>query len=544
MANYTSKILGNAVSSINAQQSVIANISNNIANVNTQGYTRRTVNLETRSGAAGAGLNLGNGVDVAGIVRNADKFIESLLRSVTGEKAGSQVEVDMLSRAEKLFSLTGDSQTIGNTLTTFFNSINDLAANPSSLELRASVMERAQDLVTSVRSTYQALADLQTEADSRIGDEIESINTITEQVAALNLRVSANEATGNVAADERDKRDFLLKQLAEKISFSVVETSDGSVNITLPSGFPLVSGSTSRAISTTVAPSFAGGPLPPSLDGGISSYVVYDYGPAAGPAAHIDLTQLLAQGDGTVGALLRLRGFNDSANTSAFQGDGVFVELASRVESIARNLLTNFNNTYLAPDAANGNASQAADLSGTAPAIYGFFTFDNYPTGYVNANGLPDDLVAFGEDNYASQLALTFTDPSRLAAARDDNYGAAGGNPPYTFNPGDNQNLRALSALQSSSQAFSIGSFSLTGTFDDVYTNTVTRVANLSARSSTDLNVAESSLVTAQAKRDEVSSVSLDEEFTNLIRYQKAYEASAKLIRTATDLLDEILRMI
>ena len=552
MTNFGAKILNNATTALSAQQAVIATIGNNIANANTAGYARRVVDLQTRvSNAAPGTLNVGNGVEIGGLIRVADNFVETLLRDATSAKGRSDIELEMLKRIEGLFTVSGQQNTIGSTFTSFFNALNDLTADPASIELRANVMQRAEDLVTTIRNTYNELANLQTEADNRLTSEILNVNNITSRIAELNGLISQRETSGVAAADERDQRDVLMKQLAEKISYEVVETGEGSVTITLPSGFPLVNGTNYREISLTNQPSFAPGLMPVSLEGGILRHIVYDYDPS-GTNAHLDLTQQLKEGDGSIAGLLRLRGYNDPANGAlplseqAFNADGIIVEMASRVESITRTLLTQFNQVYRGPDengGAAGHQPSSGNLNGTSPSVFGLFDF-NYTLGLKDNDGdgvaEATDLAALTTGNYSSIFQLAFTDPRLLAAARDSD-AAAGAT---SFQPGDGRNIEALVAMQTSTYTFTTGSFTTTTTFDGVYNQAVTHVGNAKSSASLDNSVTSANLVTMQSRRDSVSGVSLDEEFTSLIKFQKAYQASARMIRTATELLDEIIGLL
>ena len=306
MVNFSAKILNNAVAGMRAQQAVIANTGNNIANVSTPGYARRTVELQTRaSGSASAFIDVGNGVEVGAIRRLSDAFIEKALRETGSDKFSYSVQKEFLSRLEPLFSLTGERATIGSTLTAFFTSVEDLAANPASLELRANLIARGEDLTNSISQTFKQVAALQQEADSRIATDIGVVNSITSQIASLNSSIKQYEAAGNATDnDNRDHRDTLLQQLAEKISFNSVEQSDGAVSIFLANGFTLVNGQTSRALEVTSTPSFVAGTQPPSLSGGILSSIVYDYDAGAG-SSHFDLTQVIKSGGGSVGGLLQ-----------------------------------------------------------------------------------------------------------------------------------------------------------------------------------------------------------------------------------------------
>ena len=542
---FGSKILNNSVGSLLAQQAVIATTSNNIANANTPGYARRTLELETRTGSVSGGqISIGNGVEIGRIVRSVDVFVDKLLREAGGEKAGFDVENDILNRVQNLFSLNESAPTIGSTLTEFYNAVNDLAANPASLELRSNMIERGKDLVNTIKTTYTTIGSLQTQADSQIKTEIDSVNTLATQIADLNGQVRTRESTGNVAADERDQRDVLLQKLAEKVQYTLLEDPDGTTNIFIGKGFALVSGSTARQLDYTQTPSFAAGSTPPSLSGGALGYIVYDYDSSAG-SSHIDLTQSMQAGSGTIGSLLRLRGYNDPSNTSAFQSDGSLVDVASRIEAIARTLLTSVNRTYLgASDEDPGTAgfqASSGDLYGASPSPFGLFSFAGASD--PNSDGLPTgaDLTTIGYDNYASLLTFNVTDPKSIAAAYDSDPTAGA----TTFPPGDGQNLLALSTiLQSTNLSFAQGSFSFTGSFDQAYNEAVSHVGVLKSTAASNQKVADANYVAAQSKHDSVSGVSLDEEFSGLIKFQKAFQASARMIKVADDLLDQIVRLI
>jgi flagellar hook-associated protein 1 FlgK len=555
-SNYTSKILNNAVRSLSVQQAVIAATGNNIANVNTDGYTRRSVQLETALSANTGQLNIGSGVSVAGLIRRADEYLNASVRTALGDSENYSVQQDIMDRVEALFDLTGQHNTINSALSGFFQAAEDLATDPASLELRANFIERGNDLASAISTTMNSLISLQTEAQERIDSDIGVINSLTEQIATLNGKVTQGEATGEIAADARDQRDRLLEQLAEKVSFDVVEQDDGSINVFLGNGFPLVSGTTSRSLSTTTAPSFGSGNSFPGMGGINLSYIVYDYSGGAG-TADFDLTSVIASGSGSLSGLLSMRGVPPTSLSGSEEwyevSSGTIPAIAQRVEALTHELLTTFNQAYVGYDTsvANngdedtgtaGHQASSGDLNDTSPGVFGLFTFSGASD--VNSDGLADsgDITDSSmPNNLSSVLQFGISDPSSVAAARDVDAteGAT------SFQDGDGRIIEQIAALGRSTHSFSLGSYSLTGaTFDQQYNDTVTYVGNQRARIDVNANVAESSLLTAQDKRDQLSKVSLDEEFTNLIKFQKAFEASARMVRTASELLDTLVSII
>ncbi len=561
MANFGAKILSTAISGVRAQQAAIATAGNNIANVNTSGYCRRSVVLQTSytSGSSG-GLNVGNGVQVGSVQRVADSYLQKLLYGAAAEKSSNQTQNDYLTRLEEVFNLTGTSNTIGSTLTAFFTSIDDLTANPSSIELRSNVIESAQTLVSTISDSFEYLAGLQTEADQRISTEIETVNSLTQQIAGLNQKISVVEAAGNgaVAADERDARDALMEDLSEKISFTSVEREDGSVMISLSNGLTLVNGNSSHDLEVTNRPSYvpAGAEMPKSLSGGVLSYIVYDMG-SGSSSSQIDVSNLLKDGGGTIGAYLKMRGTIDAPTVAdpttknCFEAEGIIVDVASRVEAITKSLLTAFNKKYLGDDRDPSSTHydpSSGDLNGNTPDVFGLFDFDYTLAVHDHDNdGVPStsDLDYFTGNslvtNFSSILKLSFTDPTRLAAALDSSTGFPAA---AQFATGDGRNLEALSSLEDATFDLKAGKFSLKATLGEAYNQTVGYVGNLKSSSDVAKSVSDANYNTAAERRDEVSAVSLDEEYTSLIIFQRAYQASAKMIRIADELMQEVIQLI
>jgi flagellar hook-associated protein FlgK len=265
--------------------------------------------------------------------------------------------------------------------------------------------------------------------------EVETVNVYARQIAALNGMIGQTEASGQTAIEQRDQRELLLQRLAEKVQYKLVDNKNGMYSVFLENGFPLVNEATSRELSVTAAPTFGGSTLPPSLSGETLNYVVYDYGTSGAPS-HVDLTQVIKAGSGSLGGILQMRGYAAVTNTSSFQADGMLVAIASRVEALTRSLLVDVNRTYLGDTPGN-----AGDLNGNSPGAFGLFDFTS--TGVKDdGDGIPEysDLTnpALSIDNFSSILRLGVTDPAEFAAARDldPTVGTT------LFQPGDGRNAQ------------------------------------------------------------------------------------------------------
>jgi flagellar hook-associated protein 1 FlgK len=567
----SSLILNIAKSGLSSQQAVISNTANNIANVNTEGYTRRRVELEARPSAR-AGLSLGRGVEATSIKRLGDEFLERVSREAGAAKEAAGGASDLLERAQGVFDITGDSPTIGSTMEKFFGAIGDLTTDPSNSELRSNVLEQGNLLTSTINRSFNHIAELQTEADERISHEIQTVNGLLDEIATLNTRVAEIEGGGTDAASERDSRDTALNKLSDIVQVDVVEDNSGQITVSLANGFALVNGSTVRKIEVSKNPSFIVPPAvpPPSLAGGPMNYIVYDYDPTAG-TEHLDLTGMIGQRDGRLGGLLRTRGVHASnANTSPFQATGDLVEVASRIEAITRVLLTEFNQVYLGvsqpnlassggnpltndenPIASAGTYSPTSGYydttTGTSvPAsLFGFFDYAGAADAVTGSvTGLPDngDLNAAVTTlfSFAQRIKVAVTDPDELATGRDLDPAENA----LKIMPGDTANLTELVKMRSQIFNMAVGNYTLNSTLPDAYRDAVTDVSNKVQAAKGNYNVANSAKLSADAQKAAMSGVSLDEEFSDLIRFQRAFQASARMVKVADEMLQDIMGLV
>jgi hypothetical protein len=282
------------------------------------------------------------------------------------------------------------------------------------------------------------------------------------------------------------------------------------------------------------------------LSGKPQLYVAYNYAPTGSAAQHIDLTQVAKQNGGTIGGLLTVRGYNAAGSTSPFTADGPLVAIGSRIESIARTLLTSFNQIYRGADEDSGTAGfqpNALDLTGATPGVFGLFGVTSpYSLSDSDGDGLATatDLTATGYTSFADKLEFAVSDPTKFAAARDvDGTGGV-----LQLAPGNADNITALVGARTTT--FNLGPVGNTrlmtveGAYQDIvsYSGGAVQTAQSGAR------IAEGRYNTVKSQYDSTSGVSLDEEFTKLVKFQKAYEASARLVKTSAELLDTVIGLL
>jgi flagellar hook-associated protein 1 FlgK len=535
---------------LGTQTTGIQVIGDNIANVNTPGYTRRRAEIVSTATGDSVATQVGTGSEVRRTIRIVDNFLNTDLLARIGDKSQAEIKSEFLARAQAPFQLDGEAGRIGYELNEFFSSLEDLAANPGDIPLRTQVIQKGADLSATINSSYTAISTLQREADDRIKILVTDVNRITESIAALNDEISNSEIGVQEALTLRDQRDELLRDLSELVSFRSIEDTEEKLTVYVENGFALVAGNKSFNLETTPQPSFAPvGGYPVGLDGQALSHIVYDFG----GTTHIDLTNILVSGSGEIAGLLELRGVQAPTDTSPFSANGQLVEIASRIELISRDLLTRFNLEYLGPDETAGGTHQPSsfDLDGNQPIPFGLFSFSGANVGNnfgdADSDGRPEaaDLTTIASagviTNFSSRLRFNVTSERNIAASRDLNPVAGS----TSYATGDSSNIEALLTLRNTSLTYSgVGTVSANTTIDGMYSLTVAAVGAQAARAESDLKIYEERETQTRSLQQGYSGVNLDEEFSKLISFQRAFQAASKLIGIGNELTQDLINLI
>jgi flagellar hook-associated protein 1 FlgK len=226
---------------LRASQLGLAIAGQNIANVNTPGYSRQTVMLAASPGNGTARGYLGSGVDIVGVRQFRDRFVESRLQTESSISGRLTAQRDALYPVDGVFSSTGSAD-VGASMNEFFGAFTSLEANPSSLALRSEVIAKAQIMSNAFANTRSRLSGIRLDTDLAIRDTVTQINTVAGQIADLNQRISVIENSGGTASELRDQRNILSRSIADLGGARVLETPEGMVNVTLADGASLVTG--------------------------------------------------------------------------------------------------------------------------------------------------------------------------------------------------------------------------------------------------------------------------------------------------------------
>lgn len=289
----------------------------NIANAQTEGYSRQRVNVTQRIPSESRGNIIGNGVYVESISRSHDKFVEKQLNFATQDGSASEARKNALQVLEQIYS-TEMAASISDQMTGFFNALQNLSTAPEEIPTRTSVREAARDLVASFNRVDFSLKRHRADLDGQITDVSKTVDDLVKKIAEINVEILTLEAgRGEMANDLRDQQDGLIRKLSEKLDINYYTNQHGALVIRGPSQSLLVDGRIAAHVENMVDP-----------DTGLNKIVVVD----SERKSSRDITRQL--GSGELKALVNVRdevvpGLIESNNTLA-------VSFAEQVNTIHR----------------------------------------------------------------------------------------------------------------------------------------------------------------------------------------------------------------
>ena len=242
-------IISNALSGSIAAQAALNAASQNIANLQTAGYTRQGVLLSSLG--AGVGVrSAGNGVEVSALLRFADAYkSQQMWRAASDQGARAQTQ-PYLTQLERVMG--DDASSISNGIDGFFKSLNAAAVDPTSTPLRQQIVTSADAMAQRFNSISTVMGNQLLSVQQQRSAIVPQANTTLANIAVLNQRISTSAASGTNVSSLMDARDQLIDGLAAQMGIDVLDQPDGSRNIALKSGQPLVIGSLAATLSSNM----------------------------------------------------------------------------------------------------------------------------------------------------------------------------------------------------------------------------------------------------------------------------------------------------
>ena len=563
-----------AGNSLQAMQIGLHVVGNNIANANTPGYVRERAIFSPAPVQKLGNLTLGLGVEITGIVQNIDKFAEERLRDASGDRASAEVQEKAYRDLEVILDSLGDSN-VSTKLTDFYNAIQLINQKPKEIAHRNLAISAGEELTKSVTSLQRRVSVEHEDLNKRVSQLTSEINTLSEEVRQLNLRIVRIEgggASGSDAGGLRSQRGLALNRLAEIADVQINETETGVVNVTVGSQFLVFEGTRREVASEN-----------------------------AGEAGEVDLRVVFAEdGDeivlsgGELGGIFEARdsilgdflsGLDDFVGALVYefnkvysQGQGAvgFTELTGTYRVDDPNAALNVAGLDFTPkngefnllvrnkkEEEGGTASHTidVDLLGTSggvttlsslaaslneiDAITAFVSIDNQ---LVIQSNSPSDLeFSFEKDSSGVLAALginTFFTGATAGTLGVNKELTTGNTPGAKFAASlvgiqyDGTNALQMAGLQDKLLSDQAGQ-----SISDIYEQIVdatTQGASTTASIAAGLRTFEGTL---EADAQSISGVNLDEEAIDMIQLQRAYQASARYIGTLSELLDILVNL-
>ncbi len=452
----------------------------NIANVNTEGFTRQRQIVEATDPTYSSDGYIGTGAEQVGVERIRDVLVQRQLMRQGGISASTDAQAEMIARIEATFNeqnAPGLVSALGN----FYDSLEDLASatSPGASVERQGVSSTGQGLVDTLGALDADLRAQHREADAGIASTVAEVNQLSARIARLNQAITSAEVRAP-ANDLRDQLDLALRDLAEQIDVDTYLDAAGQTTVVLSNGLPLVEGSQSFALETAADAS------DPIRTGTLR--VIH---PASGGA---DVTAEI--GSGRLGGLLRAR---DTTIPAAIRS----------LDTLAYNLAVRMNEVH----------TTGVGLDG---ATHDFFAVLPGVEDAARDLALSADVAA-STDAIAAGLTSAPSD-NRVALALAE----LRSKPQALYLPGD-------APASPSGPARTVIEHAAAITTDVGQQSQSLQIAR---------DQSERVLETLQTRRDEVSGVSLDEEATRLIELQAAFQANARVVSLVDRLLDDVIGML
>ncbi|MGB5750112.1 MAG: flagellar hook-associated protein FlgK [Desulfobacterales bacterium] len=554
-------VLNLAGNALLTQQKAVNVTGNNIANVNTPGYSRQKLMLENKTPMQSAVGPMGNGVEAVSVERVYDRFLGVQINSENETLGRWEAQKDGLELAEVIFDESGEFG-LSQSLSQFWGAWQDLTNDPSGYNERVVLQVKSEAMTGTFNLIYSDLVKAQQGFDTSIEGAVAEINQLSRQIAELNQNIMEVEASGYSANDYRDQRDLALKELAGLIDINSFEDATGRVTVSVGAGQTLVESNLSRNLTTQVNEFGFQDIAWIGTDGTAVNITSNIYnGNLKGwlEARDVDIRGYLRQLDILAEGLmervnnLHQTGFGLDGST----GNDFFTGMATATGNMDSLL------TITAEAGGSGNIRVTLVGGGTAGAetmitdpVTGDIQIaieDGVSTGAQIAaalqahSGINSVVAAAPGAAWDLSAVSNTTALAGGSSARDFQVNSAISNDldliaassTSTGIPGNNGQAIAIANLQ---HALIMNGNS--STFEGYYNSLVSKVGRNLQSAAAYFDHQSDMVVQLENRRESISGVSLDEEMINLVKFQTAYDAAAKLITTSDELLQTLLNMV
>lgn len=539
---------------------------NNIANSGTPGYIRENLVLSAAFPSKRGNLIFGNGVSADGIRQQVDRYLEKRIQTANGDLSGAKARDQIYKQLESTLQTFGDSS-LANEFQTLLGRINDLVSQPESGATREIVVRQGEQFAEAVRNLRGRIDDVRTALGVKVEDLVSEANRLIDEVHELNPKITSLESAGLLQSDAsglRNQRLAALSRLSEILPINTVEYSNGQMDVFLGTEH-LVLVSSVHHLET-----FAAADRGTSIS---NVRVAETLAPLTGTAGELNGTitgrdQVLgsfiddldtyisntifefnkthSSGEGTVGFGTVTGTYAVSDTTAALNnaglaftpGHGSFeVRVVNKATGIATTQTINVNLNGIGTQStldslrtsidglANVSATLTTDRRLTLTADSGYeIRFGNDTSGALAALGINTFFTGSGSTDI--DLNSTIKNDTRLFAA-----GLGAG-------AGDGRNAQKLAEILDRPIAALGGK-----TLDETYDNIISSLAQSSAAETALSSGYQQYSDSLDSQRAQYSGVSLDEELILLMKFQRSYQVSARVVSTISEMFDALIRI-
>ncbi|MBU8688028.1 flagellar hook-associated protein FlgK [Priestia megaterium] len=485
---------------MDAQQAALYTIGHNVSNANTPGYTRQRVSLETFPAYPAPGMNqtgaagqIGMGVEASTVERIRDTFLDTQYRDETIKVGYWDARAGALEKMEEIMNEPTEDG-LSAVFNQFFESIQDVASHPSEAGARSVMIERAEAVGDTFSYLSTSLKTVQGDLQNERDVALTQVNSLLEQISNVNQQIQNVEPNGYLPNDLYDERDRLLDEISKfmpvsleytKSSGNASATSEGVVTVQLQTSqgpITLLDGKTHQVNAI-------------SLKTNQDSYVT---------EIHIgdEIRNPESFPQGKLKGLIEASGYIDNSGNKT----GVYASMIDDLDEMAYEFVNWFNDKH----------QQGVTLDGdTGMSFFNEISQkEGAATGIVIA-----DTIKQNTNNIAAASS---------ASSGDDGTGRKG----------DGQNAQLLSQFR---QKVLINSGNQAVSLDGFYQSVIGQMSVDAQQANRLKSNSETLQGAVEQRRQSTSAVSLDEEMTNMIQFQHAYNASARMVTMIDEMLDKVV---
>ncbi|HSA05579.1 MAG TPA: flagellar hook-associated protein FlgK [Candidatus Gastranaerophilales bacterium] len=498
--------------SLSLNQAAIDLISNNISNMNTPGYSKQRVEIEQLTSG-----NISNipqnacqdslGAVISSISRNREAYLDTYFRN---ENSGLSYFKELQGNADLIENITNELDEIGinHSLDEFYESLHQLGGNPNDIVARNNVIQKTIELTSKFNSVYERLENLRTSIvgdftnpntlnNSKIQLSINELNNKLSSIADLNSTIILSTSQGTSPNYLLDQRDKLLDEVSALIPIDITTHSNGSVTVNL-GNTSLVSGQEQTGFFEVTS-------------GDINNPAIIQIQNGTGGTLVNDAYSLIDSGK--IGAILEMGG--SDANKLTIKS------VMDDLDTLAEELATSINGIQTS----------------------GQYMIEN-PVGSGTYELSGDPLVTIPPDFFVDNLGATLNITAKTiclnSAILNDSYQIATADAASeTGETGDGSNALLMAQVRDSFLGGLGGA-----TTEQYITNLVGKVGSKTNTIKNNLDIKENVTQQVRLRRESVMGVNLDEEMTDLIKFQRSYEASAKIFSIVDQTIKTIINMV